>query len=277
MLKNVLHITDDALNYESLSDYSLLFQVGDQFLGCVLFHPADQTVVFLSLQEASGSKLTGEEIAAFLQEHAWLKRSFRQVYAVSYSLRHTLVHDALYDSSNPSFYPDLQFGIRNQELILAQTLEAEKVVSLLSVPQDVHAQLSEMYDAIEWSHWHAHQFRQQPGAEAKIHLSFFPHTFSMAVEKMEQWQLIQSYRYSAPEDVLYTLLSSFALLKTDASLCPVFVSGLVDENSALMQLLQQYIPHIKVENRLVFRYPQPAEPLPVHTFALTDRILTCVS
>ncbi len=277
MLKKLLYCTDPSLNYDLLSQYSLVFQLGDQFLGCILFQPADKTVAYLSFQEIAGSKLTGEDVIAFLHENSWLKEPFQQVAAVSYSTRQMLVPVELFDAADPSFFADLQFGLRNQELLLTNETAGIEAVSLLSVPQDIYTVLNERFKNIQWSHWHEHIVSAVAGEQARITLSFFLNTFSLAIEKKGNWQLVQTYKYNTPEDVLYFVLQSFKQYDIDASLCQVQVDGLVNQDSAMIQLLYQYIPHLEWAQQLQFEYPPTADPTPVHTFALTDRILTCVS
>jgi hypothetical protein len=277
LLKKVLHITDPALNYELLSQYSLLFMIGEQFLGCVLFHSGDKTVSFHSFLEAGGTRLTVEEVAGFLEENSWLKGPFQKVDAVSYTTRQTLVPVDLFDDDNPSYFADLQYGIQKNELILPRTIHTIGGVSLTSVPQDIFSLVNERYANTRWSHWHEHIVSAVAQDDAKIHLSFFLNTFSMAVEKNGQWQLVQTYNYLTPEDVLYKVLRCFEEFRIDAAVCPVSIDGLVDPDSAMVQLLSQYIPHLVWLDQLKFEYPQAAEATPAHTFALTDRILTCVS
>ena len=69
----------------------------------------------------------------------------------------------------------------------------------------------------------------------------------MAVYKQKQLQLIRSFDYQTPEDVVYHLLNMSALLGLELSTTIFIVAGLIDLDSSLFTELYKYIPVLQME------------------------------
>jgi hypothetical protein len=89
---------------------------------------------------------------------------------------------------------------------------------------------------------------QQTGeAENKIHLVFYPTYFIASVFKEGTLQLIQSFSYKLPEDVLYQVMRTLNALELSANDTRVYASGMIDTNSPLYQVLYGYLNNFSFE------------------------------
>lgn len=77
---------------------------------------------------------------------------------------------------------------------------------------------------------------------------FHGNYFVFAAVKSNQLQILQTYNYVAAEDVLYYLLAVQQQLGFSADDTQLFISGLINQDSALHKLLQQYFHNITFES-----------------------------
>lgn len=72
-----------------------------------------------------------------------------------------------------------------------------------------------------------------------VQLFFYPNYFSIMVYKDGKLQFYQTKYYTAPEDVLYTILNIFHQYKIESN-AQIITGGFIDEHSQLYKLLYQY-------------------------------------
>lgn len=76
---------------------------------------------------------------------------------------------------------------------------------------------------------------------------FYPSSFTVLVIKDEKLQLLQSYYYETPEDVIYQLLNITEQLLLDVTSVYTQVSGLIEESSAMYNELRKNFLEISLE------------------------------
>ncbi len=111
-------------------------------------------------------------------------------------------------------------------------------------------------------------------SENWISIHFTPRQFRIIVNKDQQLKLVQTYSYTAPLDVAYYLIRIFDEFSCSQSETAITVSGLVEENSALLKELHKYFLNINfhqpASNYVVqVQYPQ-------HFFSSMYNLAACV-
>ena len=98
-------------------------------------------------------------------------------------------------------------------------------------------------------------------------LIFHGSYFTVAAVKQQQLQILQTYNYVAAEDVLYYLLAIQQQLAFGADETALYISGLINKDSALFALMQQYFHTIQFEvaNKNLIEESM-TEDLPLHYF-----------
>lgn len=146
------------------------------------------------------------------------------------------------------------------------------------LPAAVHDALRQRLPAhTNWQHILGLLCRQQVTDASAITLTILLQQFVLCVEHAGKRLLLQQYAYQAPEDILYRVLQAVQALQLDAEQVVVTLQGLVAQESATVQLLQQYLAQVQWGQMQHYtcasnkHMPNPA------TLALADILLTCAS
>lgn len=81
----------------------------------------------------------------------------------------------------------------------------------------------------------------------KLHVVFYSTHFIVSAYKEGLLQIIQTYPYKAPEDVLYQILNICNNCEMAVNETMIYASGLVDTASPLYQTLRSYLDHFSFE------------------------------
>lgn len=81
-----------------------------------------------------------------------------------------------------------------------------------------------------------------------IYIQFYNTFIIVAVIKYEELQMVQTFIYEAPEDVLYSLLNLVERFELNRNSLIVQISGMIDLNYTLYRDLITYFRHVEVHN-----------------------------
>lgn len=79
-----------------------------------------------------------------------------------------------------------------------------------------------------------------------INLYFYNNTFIAIILKNNKLQIAQSFIYNTPEDILYYCLNFTETYKIAKDADPLFVSGIVEQNGAILNLLKQHFASVYI-------------------------------
>ncbi len=99
-----------------------------------------------------------------------------------------------------------------------------------------------------------------------IYIHFYNTFFIVTVAKDEKLQLIQSFLYQAPEDVLYHLLNISERFELDREKVILEISGMIDLHYTLYRDLITYFRHVEVQNVHTEKLLLDIKEYPLHYF-----------
>lgn len=82
--------------------------------------------------------------------------------------------------------------------------------------------------------------------EAKVYINVNPSTIEVSVVANGKLQLFNNFEYHSKEDFIYYVLFVFEQLKLDVENTTVLLSGRIDKNDELFDMLYTYIRHIDI-------------------------------
>lgn len=251
----------------------LLVQHGADFCGFVSFEKEKQEVYAWVLYETK-APLTTHFLQQVTEQQDWLQQSFKSVVIVDYTGRNTWVPQTLATNETETLLLQLMTGSSVQTVTLQDT--TGDAVNLYRVATDSYQALNNQFAGAVWKHYETLMFSSTPSEQALIVAEVWFNTLFIFAQQEGKWLLLQQRQYQTPEDVLYHLLNCKQQWNMGDDVI-VRLQGMVEEQSALYQLLHQYILHLEIQQQLVFSYPANTSDIPNHTKQLIDRILTCVS
>lgn len=251
----------------------LLVQHGNGFCGFVLYEKKQQQVNAWVLYETK-STINELLLQEMIQQQDWLKQSFEAVIIVDYTHQNTLVPKVLLAQGAESSFLDVMTGSRVQTVSLEDA--AGEAVNLYRVASPAYVALNQLFPNAQWLHHESLVLAQPATEEAIITVEIWFNTMFLFAQQHGQWLLLQQRSYQTPQDVLYHILNCKQQWQIGDDVT-VRLQGMVEERSALYNLLHQYILNLELHKDLQFYYPANTTDIPHHTKQLIDRILTCVS
>jgi Protein of unknown function (DUF3822) len=251
----------------------LLVQNGEGFCGFVLYEKELQTVHAWILYETK-TGVTDVLLLEITKQQEWLQHPFQSVTIIDYTSVNTFVPGELMSAGAEVSFLELMTG--NPQQTVAMEDAVTDVVNLYRVSSASYIAFNQLFKDAQWLH-HESLVMQQPATEdAIITVEIWFNTLFLFAEKNGQWLLLQQRNYQTPEDVLYHILNCKEQWNMGDDVT-VQLQGMVEEHSALYNLLHQYILNLELNKELQFYYPSNTGDIPQHTKQLIDRILTCVS
>ena len=250
----------------------LVVQSAADFIGFLLINNSSRKVVAWALYKHSG--LQESELLALLDKESWMAGKGMKTSIVSYSHRNILLPDEIQEADQQESVFQLMFDQHPDELRLLDAVSNLQAVNLYAVPAESVQLLRNTFPDARWHHQQSVLANRDASVEPLLQIEiYFNHLF-ITVENNGKWLLLKSACYQSPEDVLYTLLNTIQQLELNPENTRIAISGMVDQQSALANLLHQYIHKLEWNHEL--RYQFSSTDLSTHTLALADRIATCV-
>jgi hypothetical protein len=146
-----------------------------------------------------------------------------------------------------------------------------------SIPQSIFNAIKQRFRFPEFMHAYTPAIKVFNGfvSSNQIDIHFTTQQFRVLVKKEKQIQLVQTYAYKTPLDVVYFLLKICYEFAMDQSAVVVVVSGLIDEDSAMYTELHNYFLNLHFAQAP--SYSVPPNEYPQHYFTSLYNLAACVS
>jgi len=234
---------------EDHSDCVLFIETGYEYMACWCKHTETKQVKafeLFSFRPADAGDF--DNLLKQVQTHSrLLTESFEKVCCIWSNEKCVCIPNEFYSDDIAAVYMQTIFGDNIETTFYKESLNGYVVLAAL---QQNAATAFEGYYTIDVN---VHKYfqllkAQQTGeAENKIHLVFYPTYFIASVFKEGTLQLIQSFSYKLPEDVLYQVMRTLNALELSANDTRVYASGMIDTNSPLYQVLYGYLNNFSFE------------------------------
>lgn len=152
-----------------------------------------------------------------------------------------------------------------------------QVINAYAMPDLVHGAFESAFPMAKYIHAYTPVLKVYNGfmADDQVDIDFSVQHFRVMVKKSNQLQLIQTYAYKTPLDVIYYLLKICYEYGLNQSEVFVILSGLVDSDSAMYKELHHYFLHLHFAKTP--DYKLPASDHPHHYFTSLYNLAACVS
>ncbi len=277
MLNKPLYTLTEAEVPEDVQGRSrLLVQLGEGFAGIIRYLPAEKSVLHWSLYQLDGSDspATWNAVADQVAEEAQQAASITFVH---YDAPNTLVPEVLHQPALEQPFLDLLNSHTQGMALYRDPVPQQQAVNVYALPQVVCQQLLYRFPDAPVLHLQSLLLRNKAAVAARITVSVLLKQYHVTVERDDKWLLLRNCRCHTPEDLLYLLLQIMQQWDLSPADTPVVLEGMLAADSAVMQLLEQYIGSISFSSTLQYRYPAWDDGHPPYVLALPDRVLACVS
>lgn len=152
-----------------------------------------------------------------------------------------------------------------------------QLINVYSIPAYLHQLIKENFSAVTYRHAYTPMLKSFNGFDAadQIHVHFSNNQFRVLVKKDNLLQLMQTYPFSAPADVLYYLLKICTEMNLPVETTQLVLSGFIEKDSALFAELYQYFSLLDFTRTEAV--PLPGHSYPAHYFSSLNTLAACVS
>lgn len=164
-----------------------------------------------------------------------------------------MVPEKLLTATSAEDYLNLIYGENLRHEVKYEKLIATKVfINAYRVKKAITELLGRQFIIFQTAHTYSNLLNdvmRRPFIDQQfIKIQFYTHHFILAVWKDERFQLIQSYRYTSPEDILYYLLRIVQQYQFNLAEVVIEVSGMIELESTIYNQLSKLFPRITTDN-----------------------------
>jgi hypothetical protein len=231
----------------------LLIEVSAQSLNYILYKKDPQQLLLLRQYRlyTTGDRSSRDLIDEVIDADTVFQQHADRALIVYNFPESSIVPSELYNDESRNSMTTLLYGDDSNDILFGEEVKGRDMHNAYRVPRDIHSLLKEKFKGGQY--WHIYTLMllcgngQHPTKEKVIRTVFYHDKFIAAFYNNDQLQLIQTFNYQTPEDVAYYLLlvcKQFNFGQQDIAL---FVSGLIDSQSALYTELLKYFAYVQEE------------------------------
>lgn len=177
-----------------------------------------------------------------------------------------LVPAPYYEERVSPQYLNMVFGNSLHADVAGYTNPATKTAAVFRVPKSWKEAILQLYPNARFEHKYLGLFDSFATDKQGLYAFFYRNHFILVVVKKQKVQLMQTFNYQTPEDVLYYILNTCNQYGMDYESTPVRVGGLIDFRSSLYEEMVKYLPDVAVDTLPGNRLGAAFSEQPVHYF-----------
>lgn len=248
MIKPSFDIVPAESTREFLHQHLLLMEIGENMFSYIFFDRSEKRLLaFKSYPvEKQPEKPMGEVVAEILALDELLQgRPAETVILYGYP-ESSLIPDALFQNGVQKAAMELAYGNVHRGAMLEDTVESWSLHNVYRIPRETYGFLKQQFPHAKSRHVYSAWLSSFNGEEQALRLTFYPDHFMAAAIREGQLQIMQSFNYQTPEDVVYFLLAIGRETGLDPAQVPVYIQGLIDEQSSLFAEIRKYFMDIRL-------------------------------
>lgn len=254
----------------------LLMTAGENFFSYALMkHHSKEMVEFGYYTISNGQE---ESWADFFENNEVLSDKYFQS-AIAFNLAESILIPAEhYKAEETEPHLDLIFGQNFHTVPITEHLPEWELFHVTRSVESLYSAVSRRFPSAPIRSTNSVILKNIKGEnQNSILVDFRTYEFSVLVFSSSKLQLLKSFSYSSPEDVLYYLLKICQQTGLSQQEVKIVLAGLIEKNSAIFRELYKYFIHLEFEELPVeIRIADELNECPRHYFSSICKLATCV-
>ncbi len=212
----------------------------------------------------------------FHQKKEILSQGFNKVIVV-YSLpQSVLIPFSIYSSDRNATVMNLMHGdFHANEIILTDLITEQSVYNCYRIPTALYEVLQEHYPNASTTHQYTLLLKRPIEEKDKLSVIFYGQKLIVSLIKDGKHHLVNTYRYSTPEDASYVLRNLCHQLETEN--ISLEINGLIEEDSSLYKEIYKYFADIEFSKLPTYlNFSDEIKQYPPHYFSYIFALDSCV-
>lgn len=216
-----------------------------------------------------------KELTEFFAAYPMLNNSFYQVQVVYDFPESILISSKEYKVEDTGLLLNTLCGNRGNVQVVAELIAEWQLYNIYAVPKEIQEWLSRKFSTAQFRHQYSLKIKNINTSDdsGTVTIDFRKDDFTLIASKGSQFLLAQTFDYTTPGDVVYSLLKTCQQFSLSQQLVQLKLSGLIDIQSSLYKELYQYFFIIG------FREANwnAGNQYPAHFFTSLNDLATCAS
>lgn len=248
MTKPSFDIIETETTREELLQHLLLIEISEHMFSYIYFDRQKSKLMgFRSYAiEANPEKPSAELIAEIIAADDWLEGKAAETCIVYAYPESSLVPEELMVAGMQKNITELVYGTVNRGVVVEEAVSNWSMHNVYRIPRDINGLLKQHFPAAKHMHIYSAWLQSVTDRSDAVYVNFYPDHFMVMVLKDQQLQIMQSFSYQTPEDVVYFLIALAKQSGLDPHTAPLIMEGLIDEQSSLFAEIRKYFMDIRL-------------------------------
>jgi hypothetical protein len=245
--------------------YCIKDEEANSFLGLAVYH-------FDKSKPAVGFPIALQVL--FQQKEIFLK-NFKKV-CVAYSFpQSVLIPFSIYNREKNQTVMNMMFGdVDANDMIFTDVIADQSMYNCYRLPVATLETVKNQFPNASIAHQYTLIFKNPIEETDRMSVIFYSQKVVVDLVKDGKHQLVNSYNYTTPKDISYTLLN--ICHQFEIKNIHLVISGLIEENSALYKEIYKYFDDIELSGfRDGYQYSEEITTFPSHYFSNIFDIDSC--
>lgn len=224
-------------------------------------------------------KFNEEGWTNFFDEHAKLSERYFQSAIAFCSPEALLVPSSLYKAEEAQLQHTVIYGQKVQSALITEFIAEWNLYNIYRVPESLRTAASRKF--ITGKFWNIYSVLLKNSAhenQSRFLVNFRTDEFSVIVFRNGSLQLTQTFPYTSPEDVLYSLLKICNQFDISQQEVMISLSGLIEKDSSIYRELYKYFIQLDFETIPdSISVSQALSEYPLHYYSSICKLAKCVS
>lgn len=218
------------------------------------------------------------DYSKFFEDNGLMNKRYYET-AVAYDANESVqIPSAVYRFEDGQLHLDTIYGKDINVNVVSENLPALNFYNVYRLPSNLHVTLSRKF--LNGKFWHLYTviLKNLPSKQAESMLiDFKTDEFSLVALKENKLLLCQTFSYTTPDDVLYYLLKCCQQLRLSQKQAKIFLSGLIEKDSALYRELYKYFIHLEFDALASeIKLAEELSAHPQHYYSSISKLAACV-
>ena len=281
-----IQVIDESINADVSRNMHLYLQCSsDNFSAGIIDVDRNKFVALFDFKFQNFASVNEqcEKILSLIENNKpYLDNNYAKIVLSFSGYKNSLVPDAFFEEQNINAIFSANHSIESNEKICFDNLRMIQAKNVYAVPASLHDFFVSYYSNISIHHA-ATPFIEGILAQHKniddtiVTINVQQSLFEMAVTKGKNLLFYNQFNYQTSEDFIYYVLFVFEQLQLNPEMQEIYLTGMMEKNSALYSMTQKYVRHINFMKRPAFcDYSYGFDDVPQHFhFSLYNQFL-CV-
>jgi len=240
---------DKSFSDLNTNEYQVFLQVSKNGVSYTIFNP--QTNTFIGLESYMFNDIYNDysllaPLQEFITQATLLQKTFQKMVVSYVNNRATLIPKPIFQANDLAVYHQFNFAKQEEDVFKSDYLINLSAYNVYSIPDYIVNAFQKLNNVV-FHHFSTSLieasllYSKKTASTITVDVHVLPSSFQITVIKNQQLELYNSFNYQTSEDFIYYLLFVLNQLNIKNDEATIRLTGEVDKNSAIYDMLFKYI------------------------------------